>query len=101
MSRMTGPFRALVVAVAAAAMFALCLVGAVPALAQASRFSAEIAQIDIAEKRVTLKASMGQQTMRVAPGVALDAFKPGDKVLVTFGQDGTEAVITSIEAVKS
>jgi hypothetical protein len=32
---------------------------------------------------------MGQQTLRVASGVALDALKLGDKVLVTFGQEGT------------
>lgn len=50
---------------------------------------------------MTLKTSMGQQTMPVASGAALDAFKPGDRVLVTFGQDGTESVITSIEVVKS
>jgi hypothetical protein len=49
---------------------------------------------------VTLKASMGQQTMRVASGVALDAFKPGDRVLVTFGLDGTDSVIASIEVLK-
>ena len=101
MPRMPHLFRPLVVAATVAAVLALSSVGAMPALAQASRFSAEIAKIDIVEKRVTLKASMGQQTMRVASGVALDAFKPGDKVLVTFGQDGTESVITSIEVVKS
>jgi Cu/Ag efflux protein CusF len=84
-----------------AAVLALAPVGTTPALAQASRFSAEITNIEIAEKRVTLKASMGQQTLRVAPGVALDAFKPGDKVLITFGQDGTESIITSIEVIKS
>ena len=78
----------------------MSMLGASSAWAQSSRYSAEISHIDIAEKQVTLKASMGQQTMRVAPGVALDAFKPGDKVLVTFGQDGSEAVITSIELVK-
>lgn len=39
---------------------------------------------------------MGQLTVRVAAGVALDALKLGDKVLVTFGQDGTEPVITQI-----
>jgi len=39
---------------------------------------------------------MGQLTVRVAAGVALDALKPGDKVLVTFGRDGTEPVITQI-----
>lgn len=44
---------------------------------------------------------MGQQTLRVAPGVALDALKPGDKVLLTFGQDGNESIITSIEAIRS
>jgi len=101
MLRTLHPLRPLVAAATVAAVLALSPVGATPALAQASRFSAEITRIEIAEKRVTLKASMGQQTLRVAPGVALDAFKPGDKVLVTFGQDGAEPVITSIELMKS
>lgn len=90
-----------VVAAAIAAVLAVSSLGAERALAQASKFSAEIANIDVAHRRVTLKASMGQQTMRVASGVALDAFKPGDRVLVTFGLDGTESVITGIEAVES
>jgi Cu/Ag efflux protein CusF len=93
--------RPLAVTATVAAVLALAPVGATPALAQASRFSAELTKIEIAEKRVTLKASMGQQTLRVAPGVALDALKPGDKVLITFGQDGTESIITSIEVIKS
>lgn len=70
---------------------------AMPARSQASGYAAEIANIDPADRRLTLKGSMGQLTVRVAAGVALDAFKPGDKVLVTFGQDGTEPVITRIE----
>jgi Cu/Ag efflux protein CusF len=82
-------------------MLVLSLLSATSALAQASRFSAEIAKMEIAERRVTLKASMGHQTLRVAPGVMLDAFKPGDKVHVTFGQDGTEPIITSLEVIKS
>lgn len=101
MTRVLHALRALAIAAAVAAVFALAPAGATQALAQASRFSAEIAGIEIAEKRVTLKASMGQQTLRVAPGVALEAFKPGDKVLVTFGQDGTEPIITSIELIKT
>jgi Cu/Ag efflux protein CusF len=64
---------------------------------QAGGYAAEIAKIEIAEKRMTLKASMGQLTVRVAPGVALQAFKPGDKVLVTFGQEGAEPIVTRIE----
>jgi Cu/Ag efflux protein CusF len=79
---------------------ALSLLCAMPTRAQARGYAAEIAKIDLAEKRVTLKASMGQQTMRVAAGVALDALKPGDKVLVTFGQEGTESVIVGIEIVR-
>jgi Cu/Ag efflux protein CusF len=89
-------------AVAATVVAAFLLSPAVvgPALAQASGYAAEIAKIDLSEKQVTLKASMGQQTVRVASGVALDALKPGDKVLVTFGQEGTEPVITKIVVIK-
>ncbi len=93
--------RPLVVAATVVAVLALSPGGGMPSFAQASRYAAEIAKIDIAQKQVTLKASMGQQTMRVASGVALDALKPGDKVLVTFGQQGTQSVITSIEVLKS
>lgn len=100
MLRTLQSLRPLVVAAAFTAALALSPVGATLALAQASKFSAEISKIEIAEKRVTLKASMGQHTLRVAPGVALDAIKPGDKVLLTFGQDGTESIITSIEVIK-
>ena len=94
-------FRPAVVATSVAAVLALSLLSARPALAQAGKFQVELTKIELAEKRLTLKASMGELTLRVAPGVALDAFKPGDKVLITFGQDGTEPVITSIELVKS
>jgi Cu/Ag efflux protein CusF len=66
------------------------------AFAQARGYSVEIASIDAPKRQVTFKASMGQQTMRAAPKVALDAFKPGDKVLLEFGQEGAEAVIVSI-----
>ena len=93
--------RPLVFTATLAAVLALSLVSAMPALAQASSFSVEITKIEIPEQRVTFKASMGQQTMRVASGVALDVLKLGDKVLVTFGQDGTESVISSIEVIKS
>lgn len=93
--------RRLVVAATVVAWFALSPVGAKLALAQAGRFAAEITKIEMAERRVTLKASMGQQTLRVVPGVALDAVRPGDKVLLTFGVEGTESVITGIEVVKS
>lgn len=86
------------IAVAAAALLALSPLGAPHA--QASGYAAEIAKIQIAERQLTLKASMGQQTVRVAPGVAIEALKPGDKVLITFGQDGVEPVITRIEVVK-
>jgi Cu/Ag efflux protein CusF len=75
---------------------ALSSFGAPRARAQASGYAAEIAGIDVAARRVSLKGSMGQLTVRVAAGVALDALKPGDKVLVTFGRDGTEPVITQI-----
>jgi Cu/Ag efflux protein CusF len=68
--------------------------------AQAGGYRAEIAQVDLAEKRVTLKASMGQETMRVAPSVPLQSFKIGDKVVVTFGQKGREPLITRMELVK-
>lgn len=84
----------------AAAVIALSFLGSRQVLAQASRYAAELTKVDIAEKQVTLKASMGQQTMRVASAVALDKLKPGDKVLITFGQQGTESVITRIEVVK-
>lgn len=93
--------RSFAVAATAVVMLALVSMAAAPARAQVSLFSAEIAQIDLAERRLTLKASMGQQTMRVAAGVALEAFKPGDKVLLTFGQDGTESIITGIERAPS
>jgi Cu/Ag efflux protein CusF len=87
--------RSLVVAGAAAPLFF-----ATPARGQAGGYAAEIANIEPTERRVTLKGSMGQLTVRVTAGVVLDAFKPGDKVLVTFGQDGTEPVITRIELAK-
>lgn len=82
-------------------MVVLASLGTAPAPAQASRLSAEIAKIEPAERRVTSKASMGPQTLRVAPGGALDALEPGDKVLLTFGQDGNESIITRIEVIKS
>jgi Cu/Ag efflux protein CusF len=63
----------------------------------AGGYAAEIANIDIADKRMTLKASMGQMTVRVAPAVALQSFKPGDKVLITFGQEGAEPIVTRME----
>lgn len=90
----------IVSAATVATVLALSSLGARPSLAQASRYSAEISTIDKAEKRLTLKASMGQLTVRVAAAVALDAFKPGDKVWVTFGQNGTEPLITSLEIVQ-
>jgi Cu/Ag efflux protein CusF len=77
--------------VAAAALLAA------PASAQSSGYAAAIATIDPGERRITLKGSMGQLTVRVAAGVALEGFKPGNKVLVTFGQEGTEPVITRME----
>jgi hypothetical protein len=43
---------------------------------------------------------MGQQTIRVAAGVALDALKPDDRMRVTFGQEVNESVIVGIEVVK-
>jgi non-ribosomal peptide synthetase component E (peptide arylation enzyme) len=70
---------------------------AAPARAQGSGYAAAIATIAHAERRITLKGSMGQLTVRVAAGVAIDGFKPGDKVLVTFGQEATEPVITRME----
>jgi Cu/Ag efflux protein CusF len=82
---------------AAAALLALAAGCATAPSVQVASYSAEIAKIETTEKRVTLKASMGEQTMQVAPSVALQAFKVGDKVLITFGQDGTEPVITRIE----
>lgn len=79
----------------------LWFTSAPPALAQGSnKFAAELTKVEAAEKRVTFKASMGQQTLRVAPAVAFDALKPGDKVLLTFGVEGSESIITSIEVVK-
>ena len=100
MPRTLHHLQALIAAATVAALLALLLAGVTPARAQAGKFSAEITKIEIAENRVTLKASMGHQSLRVAPGVALDAFKPGDKVLVTFGQAGTESVIASLEVIK-
>ncbi len=99
MFRMPHPLRPLAGAVTTAAGLALSLLGGMPARAQATGYAAEIAKIDVAERRVTLKASMGQQTLRVAARVVLDALKPGDKVLITFGQERSEAVITRIEVV--
>ena len=101
MPRTLPSLRALVFAAIVAAVLASSPACARPALAQASGFSVEITRIEVAEKRVSFKASMGHQTMRVAPGVALDGLKPGDKVLITFGQDGTESVIESIEVIRS
>jgi Cu/Ag efflux protein CusF len=63
---------------------------------QVSGYAAEIATIDLAERRLTLKASMGETTVRVAKSVALEALKPGDKVRVTFGQVRSEPVITRV-----
>jgi Cu/Ag efflux protein CusF len=92
--------QSLAAAAAVAAALLLSPAGVGLALAHASGYSAEIAKIDLSEKQVTLKASMGQQTVRMASGVALDALKPGDKVLVTFGQEGTEPVIIKIVVIK-
>ncbi len=63
----------------------------------AGGYRAEIVRIDVSGRRLTLKASMGQQTLRVAPGVAIDAIEPGDKVLLGFGTVGSESVVTRIE----
>jgi Cu/Ag efflux protein CusF len=68
-----------------------------PTAQRAGGYAAEITNIELAEKRLTLKGSMGQLTVRVAPGVALHTFKSGDKVQVTFGQVGTEPAITRME----
>jgi Cu/Ag efflux protein CusF len=68
-----------------------------PTPAPAGGYAAEVTAIDIAQKRLTLKGSMGQLTVRVAPGVALHTFKPGDKVQITFGQEGSEPAITRLE----
>jgi Cu/Ag efflux protein CusF len=92
--------RTLVHAATMAAVLVLSPLGSQQALAQGSGYAAEIAKIDLPNKQLTLKASMGQQTMRVASSVRLDAFQPGDKVLITFGQEGTESVITKIVVVK-
>jgi Cu/Ag efflux protein CusF len=100
MVRMPRVLRTLAVSAGAAALLALAALGMAPAGAQASGYRAEITKIETDEQRVTLKASMGQQSLRVAPGVVLDAFKPGDKVLVTFGQDGAESIIIRIELIK-
>jgi Cu/Ag efflux protein CusF len=100
MFRTPHSFQPLVAAATTAAVLLLSSACAGPALAQASGYSAEIAKIDISDKQVTLKASMGHQTLRVAAGVALDALKLGDKVLVTFGQEGAEPVITKIVVIK-
>jgi Cu/Ag efflux protein CusF len=99
MYRTPHPRRPLAVA-ASAAVFALSAFSALPALAKAAGYAAEIAKIELPERRVTFKASMGQQTMRVAPRVVLTALHPGDKVRLTFGQKGSESVITRIELVK-
>lgn len=92
--------RRLILVAVATATLALSSLVALPARAQPSGYAAEIAMIDIAGRWVTLKASMGQQAMRVASGVPLQAFKPGDKVLVTFGQEGNESVIARLEKIK-
>ncbi len=70
------------------------------AIAQAGAYAVEIVKVDPTRKQLTFKASMGQQTMRVAPGVVLDGLKPGDKVLITFGQERKESVIARIERVE-
>lgn len=82
-------------------MVSLSAVAPLSSRAQAAGYRAEVVRIDPADRQLTLKASMGQLTVRVVPGVALDEFKPGDRVLVTFGQDGTETVITHIERAPS
>ncbi len=93
---MRNPFHIIVIA----SLLALAQHGAAAPAGQAGGYRAEIAQVDLAEKRVTLKASMGQETMRVAPAVPLHTFKIGDKVVVTFGQKGDEPLITRMERVK-
>ena len=92
--------RPILVAIAAAMLLAHLPARAAPPAAQPGRYAAEIAKVEASEMRVTLKGSMGQLSVRVAPDVALDALKPGDKVLISFGQATAEAVITSIEVVK-
>ncbi len=82
-------------------MPALAAFGVAPAWAQSGGYAAEIVAIDQVRRQVTFKASMGQQTMRSKAGVALEAFKAGDKVLITFGQERKESVITRMEVVKS
>lgn len=91
------PALALVLALVQSCTTQPTMPSAPPAAHQSGGYSAEITKIDIAEKRMTLKASMGQLTVRVAPAVALHNFKPGDKVLVTFGQEGSEPIVTRIE----
>ena len=100
MHRMSQWLRSSSVATALVAVLALSSLGAARAAPKASRYAAEISRVEIAERQLTLKASMGQQTMRVARRVRLDAIRAGDKVLLTFGQEGTESVITGIEVVK-
>lgn len=92
--------RPLFAAATVATVLALPTGCATPVHTQASTYAAEITKIEMADRRVTLKASMGQLTLRVASGVALDVLKPGDKALFTFGQDGNESIITRIEIVK-
>lgn len=100
MLRTSLSLRPLIAAPLVAALLALSALGTTPSCAQAGGYLAEIKRLEVAERRVTLKASMGEMTVRVAPDVALDAIKPGDKVLITFGQDGGEPVITRIEPIK-
>lgn len=96
--RLATPVRQALRITAAAAVLALAPGCATPPAGQAGGYAAEIAKIEMGEKRVTLKASMGQQTMRVAPSVALESLKLGDKVLITFGQAGAETIITRIDS---
>ncbi len=93
---MRNPFHTIV----AACLLAVAQHGAAAPAGQAGGYRAEIAKVDLTEKRVTLKASMGQETMRVAPAVPLQNFKVGDQVVVTFGQKGGEPLITRMERVK-
>jgi Cu/Ag efflux protein CusF len=58
------------------------------------RLYAEIVQINVDKKTVTLKAVMGHKTLRVARAEMLEGFKEGDQVLFEVGQDGTEVIIT-------
>jgi Cu/Ag efflux protein CusF len=85
-----------------ALLVSLALLFSIASMAQPAqgRLYAEIVKIDVAQKKVTLKAVMGHRTLRVARPEMLEGFKEGDQVLFEVGQDGTEVIVTILSFAK-